>query len=239
MKKRMLLIFTLVLTLMLAACGNDDADEADDSEAENENTEQQQQEEVEITEDEKVEADTVVVSINGEDVTGEQYNNIYRQLKTMYQMYGQDVSDQDMLKDETIDVLTEQELIRQDALESGIEVTEDEVQEEIDNIIETNGEEAIDTMMEEYELSEEEFRNQMMNDLVTIRYIEEEFEAEVTDEEIEEQYNQLKEESEEEIGELEEYEEMIRQSLAQQKQNELLENRISELKETAEIEAHI
>lgn len=237
MKKKMLLIFTLVLTLMLAACGKDDADKADDPAAEKEN-EAQQQEEVEITEDEKVDADTVVVSINGDDVTGEQYNNIYRQLKTMYHMYGQDVSDLDTLKNETIDIITEQELIRQDALDSGIEVTEEDTQEEIDSIIETNGEEAIDTLLKEYDLSEEEFRTQLTNDLITIKYIEEEFEAEVTDKEVEEQYNLLKEESEE-VGELEEVEDMIRQSLAEQKQSELLENRIAELKEEAEIEKHI
>lgn len=235
MKKKMLLMFTLVLTLMLAACGNDDAEKADEPVAQDE---AQQQKEVEITEDEKIDADTVVVSINGNDLTGEQYNNIYRQLKTMYHMYDQDVSDLDKLKNETIDIITEQELIRQEAVDSGIEVSEEDAQKEMNRIIEQNGEEALDELLEEYELSEEEFRTQLTNDLITIKFIEEEFAVEVTAEEVEEQYNLLKEENEE-VGELEEVEAMIRQSLTEQKQSELLENRIAELKEEAEIETHI
>lgn len=154
-------------------------------------------------------------------------------------MYGQDTSDVDMLKEETISILVEQELIRQDAEENGIKVTEEEAQEEIDTIIETNGEEALTAMLEQYELTEDEFRTQLIDDLTTVKYIEDQFEVEVTDEEIEEQYNSLKEQSEEEIGELKEYEELIRQNISEQKQGELLEGRITELKEDAKVETLI
>lgn len=237
MKKTMLLVITLLLAGILAACNNDEADTTEPAE-ENAETEQDAQESVEITEEEIVDNDAVVVSINGTEVTGDKYNNIYKQLKTMLHMYGQDVSDLEMIKEETIAILTEQELIRQDALESGIEVTEEEAQQEIDKMVEQNGEEALNAMLEQYELSEDEFRKQMQDDLITIRYIESEFEVEVTDEEIKEQYNLLKEENEE-IGELEEYEDFIRQNLSEQKQSAQLETRISELKEDAEIETFI
>ncbi|MCM3740502.1 SurA N-terminal domain-containing protein [Oceanobacillus luteolus] len=234
MKKRILLITALFLTLLLAACNNDDTEKADD----NKDTEEQATETVEISDEEKVDNDSVVLNINGTEINGAKYNNVYKQYKTMLHMYGQDVSDLDMLKDETVLILTEQELIRQDALDSGIEVTEEDAQEEIDNIIETNGEEAIQTMLEEYDLSEEQFREQLMDDLLMVRYIESEFTVEVTDEEVEEQYNQMKEQSEE-VGELQEYEELIRQSVMEQKQREMLEARIEELKEEAEIETLI
>lgn len=234
MKKRILLITALFLTLLLAACNNDDTEKADD----NKDTEEQATETVEISDEEKVDNDSVVLNINGTEINGAKYNNVYKQYKTMLHMYGQDVSDSDMLKDETVLILTEQELIRQDALDSGIEVTEEDAQDEIDNIIETNGEEAIQTMLEEYDLSEEQFREQLMDDLLMVRYIESEFTVEVTDEEVEEQYNQMKEQSEE-VGELQEYEELIRQSVMEQKQREMLEARIEELKEEAEIETLI
>lgn len=234
MKKRILLITALFLTLLLAACNNDDTEKADD----NKDTEEQATETVEISDEEKVDNDSVVLNINGTEINGAKYNNVYKQYKTMLHMYGQDVSDLDMLKDETVLILTEQELIRQDALDSGIEVTEEDAQEEIDNIIKTNGEEAIQTMLEEYDLSEEQFREQLMDDLLMVRYIESEFTVEVTDEEVEEQYNQMKEQSEE-VGELQEYEELIRQSVMEQKQREMLEARIEELKEEAEIETLI
>lgn len=237
MKKQLMLVLTLLLALVLVAC-SDDAEESKKDNADTD-TEEQSPPEVEITEEEQAEDDAVVVDVNGNELLGDKYNNIYKQLKTMLHMYGQDTSDVDMLKEETISILVEQELIRQDAEENGIKVTEEEAQEEIDTIIETNGEEALTAMLEQYELTEDEFRTQLIDDLTTVKYIEDQFEVEVTDEEIEEQYNLLKEQSEEEIGELKEYEELIRQNISEQKQGELLEGRITELKEDAKVETLI
>lgn len=230
MKKKMLLLLTLLLALILAACGGDDAE----PEEQKETTEV----DVEITEEELVDEQFVVANINGSEITGDKYNNIYRQLKTMLFMYGQDVDDLDMLKDETLAILTDQELIRQDAEESGVEVTEEEAQEEWDIMIAANGEEAIETLLEQYGLTEEEFLNQLKDDLLTVKYIEKEFVVEISDEEVEEQYELLKEQHEN-IGEFAEYEEMIRRNLTEMKQSELLDERLNELKENAEIETYI
>lgn len=226
----MLLLLTLLLALILAACGGDDAE----PEEQKETTEV----DVEITEEELVDEQFVVANINGSEITGDKYNNIYRQLKTMLFMYGQDVDDLDMLKDETLAILTDQELIRQDAEESGVEVTEEEAQEEWDIMIAANGEEAIETLLEQYGLTEEEFLNQLKDDLLTVKYIEKEFVVEISDEEVEEQYELLKEQHEN-IGEFAEYEEMIRRNLTEMKQSELLDERLNELKENAEIETYI
>lgn len=240
MKKQLLLVLTLLMALLLAACGDDAEDKSSENanDSESADTAEQAPKEVEITEDEQADAESAVVSVNGNEITGDKYNNIYKQLKTMLHMYGEDVSDLEMLKEETVAILVEQELIRKDAMESGIEVTEDDAQAEIDTIIDTNGEEALTAMLEQYEMTEDEFRNQLMDDLITIKYIETEFDVEVTEAEIEEQYNLIKEQ-EEEVGELEEYEEQIRQSISEQKQGELLETRITELRENAEIETLI
>jgi len=240
MKKQLLLVLTLLMALFLAACNDDAEDKSSENanDSESADTAEQTPKEIEITEDEQADAESAVVSVNGNEITGDKYNNIYKQLKTMLHMYGEDVSDLEMLKEETVAILVEQELIRQDATESGIEVTEDDAQAEIDTIIDTNGEEALTAMLEQYELTEDEFRNQLTDDLITIKYIETEFDVEVTEAEIEEQYNLIKEQ-EEEVGELEEYEEQIRQSISEQKQGELLETRITELRENAEIETLI
>lgn len=229
MKKHLLLIFTLLFALFLAACGGEDEKE------ENSTPEKQEIPHVEITEEEIVDEESAVVRVNGTEVKGAKYNNIYKQRKTMLNLTGRDISDLETLKEESIETLVVQELIKQDAAEQGIEVTEEEAQEEFEKIVETNGEEALQVILEHYELSEEDFRKQLVDDLTTAQYIESEFDVEVTEEEIEEQYNQLKERHED-IGELEEYEEMIRQSVAEKKQSELLEERVAELKEKAEIE---
>ncbi|MHA6253083.1 SurA N-terminal domain-containing protein [Oceanobacillus sp. CAU 1775] len=236
MKKQLMLIAVILLALFLVACSDDEADEV--NEDENVAGEEQAQPEFEITEDEKADEESAVVSVNGTEILGDKYNNIYQQLKTMLHMYGQDTSDLEMLKSETIAILVEQELIRQDATEQGIEVTEEETQAQIDTIVEENGEEALATMLEQNNLSEEDFREQLTNDLVTLKYIETEFDVEVTDEEVQEQYDLLKEENEE-LGEFEEYEEVIRQNINDEKQREMLETRVNELREVAEVETLI
>lgn len=243
MKKQLLLIFTLLLALFLAACSNNNDEENANEANENNGTEDQGQaeEEVEITDEEIADAESAVVSINGEEILGDRYNNTYEQLKTMVHMYGQDTSDLEMLKEETIAILVEQELIRQDAEEQGIEVSEEEAQEEIDTLIEENGEEALTAILEQYDMTEEELLEQLTADLVTMRYMETALdEVEVTDEEVEEQFNLLQEQNQnEDIGELEEHAETIRQSISQQKQNEMLEARVNELREEADIETLI
>ena len=240
MKKQLMLIVAILLALLLAACGNDDAEEANSNEEETNVIEGQPEApaEMEITDDEKADEESAVVSVNGTEILGDKYNNIYQQLKSMLHMNGQDTTDLEMLKSETVAILVERELIRQDATEMGIEVGEDEVQAEIDNLIEQHGEEAVDTMLEQNNLSEEDFKSQLGDDLVTLKYIETEFEVEISDEEVQEVYDMLKEQSEE-LGELEEYEEVIKQNLSQEKQREMLDTRVNELKESAEVETLI
>ena len=226
-------MITLLSALLLVACN--DKDKADTNAGEGG---VDQSPAVEIKAEEIVDSQEVILKVNDTEIYGNKYNNVYKQVKTMLHMQGQDVSDLDLLKEETINILTDQELIRQDALASGIEVTEEEVQDEIDTIIETSGEEAIKMMLEEYEMTDEEFRAQLMEDMITIKYMESELQVEVTDEEVEEYYELLKEEYED-IGELEENESLIREALSLEKQGQLLNERISELKENAEIEVLI
>lgn len=232
MKKQLLLLLTLLLAFVLAACNNDEAEEEANEDA---NITEEAPQEVEITEEEKADTDAAVVNVNGTEILGDKYNDVYKQLKTMY---GQEITDLDALKDETTEVLINQELIIQDAEERGIQATEEDVQKEIDNMVETNGEDALTSILEQSELSEDEFRKQLNDTLTFVKYIESEFTVEVEDEEVEEQYEQLKEQNEE-IGELAEYEDMIRQNIVDQKQAQMLEERIAELKEDAEIEKFI
>ena len=152
----------------------------------------------------------------------------------MYQ-YGQDVSNLDMIKDQTVSILVEQTLIKQDAENEGIKVTDEEVQEELVSIKETSGEDQFTTLLEQLQLSEDEFKEQLTGELVTRKYMDSEFEVEVTDKEVQEYYDQLKEQNGE-IGKLEEVEGQIKDVLTNEKQSEQLRTRIDELKENAEVE---
>lgn len=119
----------------------------------------------------------------------------------MYQ-YGQDVSNLDVVKDQVVSILTEQELIHQDAEKRGIEVTDEEAQEEMDKLKEAS-EEQFNQLLETYQITEEELKEQLIDDLLINKYIEQEFDAEVTEDEVESYYNQLKEQTEE-VPELDE-----------------------------------
>lgn len=236
MKKLLMVLLTLTVAITLAACGNDDTDTEESKQSED-NTSEQAQQELEITEEEKLADDSSVAIVNGEEINGIDYNPIYSQVKsTMYQ-YGQDVSDLDMIKNQTVDILIDQTLIKQDAETQGIEVTEEEAQEELDTIKESSNEEEFTSLLEQYNMTEKEFKNQLMDDLVTIKYVEE-FDAKVSDEEVQEYYDQLKEQNKE-IGELEEVEGQIKEILVNEKQSEQLRGKVEELKEGAEIETVI
>lgn len=234
MKKLSVLSLTFFVIIMLAACGNDETKENENTEGDTSEQPAAQQE-LEFTDEEKLDEKTPVAVVNGEEISGSDYNPIYTQVKsTMYQ-YGQDVSNLDMIKDQTVSILVEQTLIKQDAENEGIKVTDEEVQEELVSIKETSGEDQFTTLLEQLQLSEDEFKEQLTGELVTRKYMDSEFEVEVTDKEVQEYYDQLKEQNGE-IGKLEEVEGQIKDVLTNEKQSEQLRTRIDELKENAEVE---
>ncbi|MEC5424611.1 SurA N-terminal domain-containing protein [Virgibacillus sp. C22-A2] len=239
MKKLMMLGIVLTLAILLAACGDDSAEETEgaenpDQEAGVESGEQQ----VGVTDEEKVDEDTAVVSVDGTEINGDRYNPIYTQVKMQMAEYGEDVSDNDLLKEQTINVLVEQQLIRQDAENNGLNVTEEEVESEFETLKEENGEQ-LTAVLEQFELTEESFKRQLADDLITNKYIESELEIEVSDEEAEEYYEQVREQQGEEVGEYEEVEELIKDQIADQKVQEVLQAKVEELKEQAEVETLI
>lgn len=232
-----MLVIMLCLAVVLAACNNDSSEESENS-GENASQQEQQQQELEITDDEKLPQEESVANVNGEEIKGIDYNPVYTQVKTMMYQYGQDVSDLETIQDQTINILVEQELIKQDAEELGIDVTEEEAQEELDKIKEAGTEEEYAAVLEQYNMTEGDFKNQLLNDLITVKYIEDQFTVEVTDEEVQEYYDQLKEQNSE-IGEFEEVEGQIRQILENEQQSEQLRARVDELMENAEVETFI
>lgn len=226
MKKLILLSLMLTLVIGLAACG--------DEEDEGATPEPPAEEQVEFSDEERVDPDVPVATVNGDEIRGDRYNPVYTQVKMQLAQFGQDVSDTDSLKEQTLNVLVEQQLIRQDAEAIGIEITEDEVEEEFDTLKEQN-EEQLDIVMEEFDLTEEEFKMQLSDDLITTAYIESELDTEVTNEEVEDFYEELREENDE-IGALTELEASIRTQLENQKTSEQLPEKVEELRENADIE---
>ncbi|WP_121604493.1 SurA N-terminal domain-containing protein [Virgibacillus sp. Bac332] len=241
MKKIIMLGLALTLAIVLAACGDDNAEgdkKKDEQTQEEGNTSKEgQEQQVKVTDKEKVEEGTAVASVNGDEIKGERYNPIYTQLKTQMAQYGQDVSDLDKLKEQTINVLVEQHLIRQDAASKGIKVSDKEVQSEFDSLKEENGDQ-LTAVLEQFNLTEDQFKRQLEDDLITTKYIDSQLEVKVTDKEVEEYYNQLKEQNEE-IGKLKDLKDQIKNQIKQQKTNEQLQKKVDKLKKDAKVETLI
>ncbi|MGY0693602.1 SurA N-terminal domain-containing protein [Virgibacillus sp. FSP13] len=232
MKKFIMLALALCIATVLAACG-DDSDSAKKNDDET-NTEEQANQKVKITDEEKVNNDDVVAQINGTDVKGDQYNDIYAQTKTLMNQFGEDVSDQDKLKEQAMNVLVQQELLKQDAKKQGITVSDKEIESELDKM-KSAGKDKFSQVLEQYNLTEESYKEQLAFELTLREYIDQEITGtEVTEEEIKSYYDKLKEQSED-VPKLKKVKDQIKSQLTTQKENEKVQAKVNELKEDAEI----
>lgn len=185
----------------------------------------------------------VVVVVNGEEILGNVYNSVARQLENTLAAQGHTTSGEtaELLKEQTMSVLVGNKVILQDAEEKGYTADEAAVEERLEELkgqFET--EEAMDETLKETGFTLEDMENQLREQLVYEQYVAEEVEAgEVTDEEVKEAYEGFVETSEEEAPPFEEMEPTIRQSLEEQKTQEAVFTRIEELKKEAEVEVKI
>ncbi|ASK61424.1 hypothetical protein CFK37_04160 [Virgibacillus phasianinus] len=239
MKKVIMLVLVLGIATILAACGDDSASDNSKSndDKKSEETAQPATKDVKITDKEKVDSDKVVSKINGEEITGKEYNASYAQTKTLMNQYGQDVSDLENVKKQALNVIVEQELLKQEAKEQGIEVTDKEVQKQFKTIKEKNADQ-FKAVLDQYHLTEATYKDQLAFELTLQKYMKQEIKAEeITDKEVKEYYSKLKEQSKDAktIPKLEEVKDQIKGQLKQQKQQQQLQAKVEKLKEDAKI----
>jgi major membrane immunogen (membrane-anchored lipoprotein) len=252
LKKRLhALLGLMVLSLLLVACSDDETeentepDESDapieetDSESDIENTEREPLD-INISDDEIVDGESVVLVINGEDVTGETYNDTYFNTKRYMIQNNQDVSDTDVIKQQTLTTLKSYTLLRQDADARGIKVTDEDVTEALeDTKAQFESEEAYQTALTQLAYTEETFKRSLEEQLWQQMYMDEVIETEdVTEEEINEFYDLLEEQLDE-TPPLEEVREQIVMQIEQSKLQQAFLAQIEKLNEAAEIEEKI
>lgn len=227
MKKYIVGLLVVLLAGVLVACGDDKKEEG-----EGKSTEQA----VEITEDEKVDNEKVVATVNGEDIVGKTYNLVYSQLKLHAGAFDQDM-DIDEIKKATMESLIDRQLLFQQAKEEGIEITDEVVNSEFETI-KTESSEALDTLLEQYQITEDGFKDQLKFELTLNEYLAKTIEVSVTDEELEERYEKAKE-GNDSIPEFDEIKDQLKKQLLQQKTDEELQAKIDKAKEKSEIEEKI
>jgi len=192
--------------------------------------------------------DDVALRVEGTTYTFEEFERTFNQVAQEMQMQGMEVTKEEM-KDNTVERLTQEALLVEYALNEGMEVTEEEIDEQIEEVMEMIGVETEEELLEQLEPEGIESRKELDEVLETEILIMKLIDAyteqvDITDEEVEDAYDEYTErmemyETTEDIETLEDLEEEIRESLAQEEVFPLLFEKMEEIKVDAEVEVFI
>lgn len=243
-KKMKFTLAPFLLLLTLGAC-SDKEEAAPKEETAPETAEQQETVAEQPASELKLPAnDEVAVVVNGEEVKGNIYSSVARQLESSLATQGKDTSSAEtaeQVKSQTITVIVGNKLIIQDAEKKGHKADETVLKERLEEMKgQFENEDAMNETLKSTGYTMEDLENQLREQLIYESYVAEEIEGgKVTDKEVQEAYDGFVESSEQEAPAFEEMEPTIRQSLEQQKVQDAVFARIEELKKDAEIEVKI
>lgn len=224
MKKMILILFISIITLVLAACGGDNDN------AENEPS-------IEITDEEKVANDEIVAIIDGDEITGEFYNEVYLQEKAItYDVLGDNYELEDV-KTGTIESIINDIIILHMGEAEDIVITDEEVEEEVKEL-KRYGEEGYNSLLEQFNYTEESIGHLLRVETTLKEYINRHIEVEVSDEEVEELYEEIVA-SGEEIPPLENSQQELEEVIRVDKSKEEARKHIAAFRETIEIDIKI
>ncbi len=196
------------------------------------------------------ESQEVVATVNGEEIAREELEVMLEQQKQQYQMQGMDLDSEDMsdmleqLERQILDSLVANLLMAQAAEEKGISVSEEELEQEYQDLVaQFGGEEELNQQLEAAGITREEIKEDIARTLPAQKYMESykeenisEEDLEVSEEELKAVYDQYSAQMGEEFGEFEEVKPQLEEDLKRQKENEVLQSHVEELREEAEIE---
>ncbi|MGM7668744.1 SurA N-terminal domain-containing protein [Microbacterium sp. A93] len=202
----------------------------------------------------------VVATVNGEEISGEEFTTAYegqfQQMAMQSQMSGQEMN-QDEMKKQLAESMVGTELLVQDAEEQGYEASEEDVNAFLEETAESSGVASVDELLatfEEQGFSEEQIRSDAQKQLMLDQTIEQLDIQKPSDEELKKLYDSsVAAQSEaqggapaEDGGEgesaapetpsFEELKPQLEQQLTSQKENEALTKRIEELREGADVQ---
>lgn len=196
-----------------------------------------------------------VAVVNGRIISQDYFDTIFAQVMHSYEMQGMSLEGEEMaemrreIEHDFLDELINQELIIQEAEKEGIEITDEEIQSEIDEITEyLGGIEALEENLAEVDMTmadlKRDFSRQFTIDKYLTHYkeqIADETAFKVTAEEVEAIYDEYVEgmagmEEDAEIPEFELVKPQIQAELEMEKEREMMELLSQKLRADAEIE---
>ena len=140
----------------------------------------------------------VVARVNGEEITGEEFQEAFMQFTQMMMMQGQ----QPLSEQEVLDQLINTRILEIRAEEAGIEVPDEDVQEQLDELAEQfGGQEELAQLLQQQGIDPDELEEMIRQDLRNAAFRDQVADVEVTDEEVQEMYEELREMGEFEEGE--------------------------------------
>jgi peptidyl-prolyl cis-trans isomerase SurA len=185
----------------------------------------------------------VVATVNGEKITQAKLNAELTQAQQSAPN-NQSSQNQSQLEGQMLDSLINQTLVLQEAEKQGISVSKEEIESSYQQIV--NGfqnEEAFEKELQNRDLSKSDLKDSIRRQQIIQKYIQNNVDAdqiEVTDKEIQSQYDQLTSQYEgDDAPALEEIKEQIKQQIKSQKQNQKVQELVEQLKEAADIQKNI
>ncbi|MCM3638680.1 SurA N-terminal domain-containing protein [Sporosarcina luteola] len=255
MKKMMITLITGLLAVVLVACGgNEESTEApNDDKAKTAETDQQKEQQKQMEEmqkkleEQQVDENKTVAIVNDKEILGSDFNAALASIQGQMQLTGQDPSSKEaaeQAKTQTIDSLVGQTLLLQEADKKSYKVSEEDINKQLDEIKKQfKTEKELKAVLKESGMDMKTLKTKIADDIKIKKYVEKEVPAgKITDEEIQQMYDQYAEQGKstgQEVPKLEEIKPQIEQSLHQQKQQEKLALQVEELKKNATIDIKI
>ena len=270
MNKKWLFSLILILSIsVLAACNDtDNATEENDQDA---NTQEQAPAENSDEGNSENEQDTeqpqmpepdlegipdVIAEVNGTEIAKEDFEMLYQsqfqQLAMQAQMTGEEI-DQDQLKTQVADAIIGQELVIQEANNRNVDVSDEEIDEQLNSLASQNGMESADDFLaaleEQQDMGEEEVRTQLATQIRVDQLIASEAgDTTPTEEELQAFYDEavaLEEQRMEESGEeaeipsFEDVKPSLETQLKNQKEAEAYLELVERLRDDADVTSHL
>jgi peptidyl-prolyl cis-trans isomerase SurA len=194
----------------------------------------------------------VVATVNGEEITREEFVPVYetqfQQLAMQQQATGEEV-DQTSLKQQTAEQLVGNELLQQGAAAAGIEPAPEEIDAFLEDTAAQSGMGSVDELIQTLEqqgMTEEEIRADATTQVQITTFVEQETDiAEPSEEELQAQYDQMVAQQSQAGGDssqippFEEVRDQLAQQAMTQQQNEAANQLAAELREAGDVTVNL
>lgn len=254
MKKMIVTLVTGLMAVVLVACGgNEKSSDEGDNKAKTEETAQQKEQQKQMEEmqkkleEQQIDENKTVAIVNDEEILGSDYNNALASIQGQMQLMGQDPTSKEateQAKKQSIDSLVGQTLLLQEADKKSYKASQADINKQLDEIKKQfKTEKEFEAALKQSGMDMKTFETKIADEVKIKQYVEKEVPAgKITDEEIQQMYDQYAEQAKsagQEVPKLEDVKPQIEQSLYQQKQQEKLVQQIDKLKKNATINIKI